>query len=616
MILQSLNQFAKDKNLLSVEKQAFKQRKIDFLIDLDDKGKLLGVMDFNKETLSCPVSLREKSMGGVADFLVARPLALFGKDLSGKKISEKQAQRRNANNLEKFNDFWKQIKDAYATTQFSPLYSALQFQPVFNTLPDSMLYTEEDLNADTNQNSPMHYWIVLSDGTKKQLKETHTFTFSILQQPLVNNPEIHTYWSEEFQKEALQGIGNAPKGLCSITGEHQKPLAKTHNPKIKGVPNSQATGSKISSFDKASFTSFGFEQSLNAAASIEASTGYCKALNFMLNRDSRHSISLANSICCYWSKDPKNPVVFTLNDLFESANPDLVKDFLNQPYSGKSSSHQEQDRFYALILSGNGGRIMVRHWIDIPFKEAQDNFRSWFEDLELLEAKTSKNHKASPLGIFQLAKSTVRDAKELRTETITQLFLAAFNGTPPALSLLLALQRRLKVAMAQQGNKALWNHSMFALMKLILNRHQRIYNKENSMEVSQELDEHASHPGYLCGRLLSVLSRCQEKAHNYSLSGAGVAERYFATAMSSPQSVFPLLMKLNRHHLNKIQKTDSSSDHFYERDIAFIMQHLKAFPRTLDLKGQSYFALGYYHEQAATLKKIEEWREQNHKKTA
>jgi CRISPR-associated protein Csd1 len=152
--------------------------------------------------------------------------------------------------------------------------------------------------------------------------------------------------------------------------------------------------------------------------------------------------------------------------------------------------------------------------------------------------------------------------------------------------------------------KLIYDESRFSLLKLILNRNR----KENEMEIKPELAD-TNDPAYNCGRLLSVLAETQKKAHDYKLEGAGVVERYFATAGVSPSSVFPLLLRLNRHHLNKIRKSEkwSGGERFLEEQIRTIAAKFKSrgdgcppvFPRILDLQAQGRFALGFYQQQAA-----------------
>ena len=118
---------------------------------------------------------------------------------------------------------------------------------------------------------------------------------------------------------------------------------------------------------------------------------------------------------------------------------------------------------------------------------------------------------------------------------------------------------------------------------------------------------------YNCGRLLAVLAEAQDKAHDYKLEGAGVSERYFGTASVSPASVFPLLLRLNRHHLDKIGKSDrfAGQGRFIELEIEAVLAHFRpaaenaapGFPRHLDLQAQGRFAIGFYQQKANAAEK-------------
>jgi CRISPR-associated protein Csd1 len=164
---------------------------------------------------------------------------------------------------------------------------------------------------------------------------------------------------------------------------------------------------------------------------------------------------------------------------------------------------------------------------------------------------------------------------------------------------------RLQSMMAKNGQKTLYDESRFALLKLILNRNR----KGNDMEIKPVLTADTNDTAYNCGRLLAILAAAQDKAHEFKLEGPGVDERYFGTASVSPASVFPLLLRLNRHHLNKIGKSERYGGHerFIQRQIEDVLVLFKpekpgappTFPRTLDLQSQGRFALGFYQQKAA-----------------
>ena len=452
------------------------------------------------------------------------------------------------------------------------------------------------ISSDAKPTEKPAWWITKADGGEVKLGSDN-FSFRVEERLLLED-EIHIrpFWRNQFEKENEDHEADAPHGLCLVTGESDQPIALTHNPKVQGVPNTQAFGASIVSFDKDAFASYGFDQSLNASTSTRAATAYCTALNAMLDRKD-HSIRLGQASCCFWTRN-ETDATSTWGALLNQADPMAVASFLKSPWAGQERDALRQEQFHAVTLAGNSGRIVVRHWMQATLETATENLRRWFRDLDLepVRLPTGKE-KMPPLALFRLACTTVRDAKDLQTEVTAQLFRAALEGTAPSLALLHPMLDRLRVDMARDGSKALLNHSRFALAKLILNRNR----KENNMEITEQQDAKAEDAAYQCGRLLAVLAEAQAKAHDYQLEGAGVAERYFGTAMASPASVFPVLLKLNRHHLNNIRKSDKYKGHdrFLDEAIQEVSTKIYPFPRTLDLHAQGRFALGFYQQKAA-----------------
>ena len=113
---------------------------------------------------------------------------------------------------------------------------------------------------------------------------------------------------------------------------------------------------------------------------------------------------------------------------------------------------------------------------------------------------------------------------------------------------------------------------------------------------------------YNCGRLLAVLEAAQKKAHEFKLQGAGVVERFYASASTMPARVFPNLIKLNLHHLRKIDKSEKYKTHepFLRDQIQEILalftkpgnSGAPEFPPQLNLHEQGRFALGFYQQKA------------------
>ena len=599
MLLQHLNDFADSRKLL--DNLPFKPKAVRWILTLDEAGKLVGYGPVETEgsnrrgkEFSCPQTTRPKVAGGVAEFMADGIAAVFGLDTDLEKpMSENQRKDRDKNNRRKYDDFWGQIEQAHEETYAPALKSLLAFKPDPGQMPSFLRW---GTSSDPKPKEKSAWWITKADGEEVRFG-TDNFSFRLGEQLLLEDESyVRPFWRAQFEKENETHETDAPRGLCLVTGKPDQAIALTHNPKVQGVPNTAAFGAAIVSFDKDAFASYGFEQSLNASTSTQVVTAYCTALNEMLSRE-EHSIRLGQSSCCFWTRN-ETGATSTWGTLLNRADPKAVADFLKSPWAGQEREALRQEKFHAVTLAGNSGRIVVRHWMQTTLGIATENLRHWFEDLELEPMRFfSGKEKMPPLALFRLACATVREAKDLRTEVTAQLFRAALEGIAPSLTLLYPILNRLRVDMAHDGSTALQKHSRFALTKLILNRNRR----EHIMEIRKGVTAGTDDASYQCGRLLAILAETQAKAHDYRLEGAGVTERYFGTAMASPASVFPVLLKLNRYHLNKISKSDNFHGHerFLEEAVEDVLTQVNQFPRTLDLHAQGRFAIGFYQQKAA-----------------
>ncbi len=622
MLLKLLYDLARSRRLL--DDLAFSRKAVRWIIELDSEGNLLSAGlqatgdDKRGKEFSCPQTIRPKVAGGVAEFLADGLTAVFGFDPDPEaRMSEKKRVDRDANNAAKHADFWRQIEEAKQATDHPGLKAALAFKRRMSELLPRLLRWGKAPDATADAKSG--WWLRTASGTEVKLGPDN-FTFRVNGRLLLEDESLRAHWRKVHAKEVKRAREAFPKGLCLISGQNSTPLALTHNPKIQGVPNTPAFGAAIVSFDKPAFASYGFDQSLNAPASDEAATAYCVALNWLLDR-ADHSLRLGQTTLCFWAQENEASSGLFAR-LLNRPDPQSVAQFIRSPWAGIERELARRDRFCAVTLAGNAGRIVVKHWLQVPLDQAVENFRQWFADLELFvpprpEANAAKRRKPRddsaasdkeaipPLAIFRLACTTVRDAKDLPPDVPTQLYRAALEGTAPSTALIKPILDQLHARLVRDEHyNLLFDESRFALLKLILNRNR----KDNTMEIKPRLTADTDDPAYNCGRLLAVLAAAQAKAHEYKLEGAGVAERYFGTASVSPASVFPLLLRLNRHHLNKISKSERFAGHerFLQEQIQNILTLFKpeqpgkppVFPRVLDLQAQGRFALGFYQQSA------------------
>ena len=101
---------------------------------------------------------------------------------------------------------------------------------------------------------------------------------------------------------------------------------------------------------------------------------------------------------------------------------------------------------------------------------------------------------------------------------------------------------------------------------------------------------------YHCGRLLAEIEAVQRAA--LGQVNASVTDRYYGSASSKPASVFPALMRGVRVHLGNLRRRSPVVHAALDNRIADIVAKLPDFPRTLTMRSQGLFALGYYHQRA------------------
>lgn len=613
MLLKHLYDLAVSRDLLT--DLAFAPKAVRWIIDLDGNGNIIGdgpqiTGDAKRgKEYSCPQTTRPKVAGGVSEFLADGLTAVFGLDPDPEAVMpERKRADRDANNARKRVDFWEQIAEAATTLPQVNLKSLLTFgKNVESQLPAFLRWGR----ATDGKSDKSAWWLRTASGSEARLGPDN-FTFRVNGVFLLEDQGLRGFWRAKHSREVAEARREFSTGLCLVSGKENQALAPTHNPKIQGVPNTQSFGAAIVSFDKPSFGSYGFDQSLNSPTSDEAATAYCVALNWLLGQ-ADHSLRLGQTSLCFWTRrTDSSPALFAR--LLNRPDPKSVADFIKSPFAGLSRELARQNQFYAITLAGNSGRIVVRHWLQVTLEQAMEAFGRWFTDLEIITppAPLKKGKSAGkekdfhPLSIYWLACTTVREAKDLPAEVPTQLYCAALEGTTPSVSLIKPILDQLHSKLVRDENyKLLYDQSRFALLKLILNRNR----KAADMELKPELTAVTNDSAYNCGRLLAVLSATQKKAHDYKLEGPGVAERYFGTASVSPASVFPLLLRLNRHHLNKISKSPRFAGHerFITEQIQGILSLFKPakpgasplFDRTLDLQAQGRFALGFYQQLAS-----------------
>lgn len=408
-------------------------------------------------------------------------------------------------------------------------------------------------------------------------KPTDNAVFAVDGINVLDLEALKQFWRDRRRKTTTT---DKARRICIATGEVAKTLNTTE--KIKGVPGGLATGTNLISFNKEAFCSFGLEQAQNAALSASAELKMRSALNHLIERSRTQRLIFNNVIHLHWTRqpmefDPMDPVV--------SGDPDIVEKLLKSVRQGRPVLGFDANAYYALSISGNGARIVVRNWLESTVPDVERHVAEWFEDLAIV----------SPDGVgikrdFKLAAllyGIVRaDLDELPPQLSAHMLHAALRGTPlPQSVLAMAIQRQ----RSDQEHKLL--PSRMALIKACLLRSP---NQKEDRRMNASLNTDSRDPGYLCGRLLAVFDRLQYLA--LGSVNAGVVERYYASASNTPALVMGRLFRNAQFHL---AKADGGVAENVRKDFETITSAMgDRFPTTLTLEGQGHFALGYYHQKS------------------
>jgi len=564
-----------DKQLTGSE-PGFKSREVRWMVELASDGRFLNVVplgDGNRgKTLTrCP-DMHGMNAGGKAHFLVETAqtaVSLFKTNEDPKKIITAEVRH----------DFFARlIREAGADV---PQLATLA------TLLEDVERLAEVRAALTAQRAKPSDWMVW-----------HIESFDPRE-----NDEVQAWWRAWRQTDQAgepktaqldlggRAAGDDNKMICLLTGKPVKPLA-TH-PKITGLSSvgGLAMGDVMVGFDKAAFGSYGLDQSANAAMGEEAVQKYVDGLNDLIRN---HTRKIANTLVAHWYKDTippdDDPLAFLMGmesqEHTEAAARASVRRLLDAIRSGQRAELGD-NRYYALTLSGAAGRVMVRDWMEGRFEDLLSHIESWFADLEIIARDGNGN--AHDPKFMAVCGALVRDLKDLPAPTAATLWKVALQKLPIPQPLMAQALARFRADLMDKDQPA-FNHARMGLIKAYFVR----LKPGGDTTMTPTYNPNHPAPAYHCGGLLALLANLQRAA--LGDVGAGVVQRFYASASQTPGLVLGRLSTNARNHLAKLEP---GLAWWYEERIAEVMSKLgDAAPRILDLEGQGLFALGYYQKLA------------------
>jgi len=566
-----------------ISKPGYCMVNVSFALNLSENGELLGVIPLRtatvrgKKTVEVPQQMEvpeqeKKTVGIKANFLCENSGYVLGVDNKGKPERSKQC-------FEEFKKLHHNVLDGLDCVEAKAVLSFLDhWQPDF---------------------------IVDCDAIKDYLDELiggANIVFSIAGRGFAHeNAKIRQAW-EQYRRSKTDSI----KKQCLITGKIE-PIARLH-PSIKGVKGSQSMGASIVSFNAKAYESYGHDdqQGLNAPVSEYATFAYTTVLNHLLS-DSRHKQFFGDTTVVYWAKSPK-PIyrdifAYSLNpeDQTDEASADRGTEAIigtifkklagGNPIGDFKDYFNENTRFYILGLSPNAARLSVRFFLENSFGNILGKVMQHYKDLEI----ERKQDDFEFLPLWRLLMETVpsKSREKVSSPLLSGSVLRSiFTGAPYPEALYNSIMVRIRAEREINREKA-------AIIKACLLRKHRKKYKE---ELTVSLNEQSQNRAYVLGRLFAVLEKAQQDA-NQGIKST-IKDRYFTSACATPASVFPVLLRLSKHHTLKSEYGSIS-----ERRICDLMDKLDVennpFPAHLSLDDQGIFILGYYHQVKAIYAKKE-----------
>ena len=574
-MLHILANYASQKGL--VTEPGFKPKQVRWAIVFDGRGKFIEAVDLGdaesktkkgRTFRKCPdLTQPEMISGGVtrSQFLVdtTETVVLFSQDRN----DEDAVQREKT--LKKHEYFVNMLREA---GQLSP-----EVIKIADALQDTATLREIQKRL-------------------KQLKArpTDKVTIRLDSRWLVEEDWWHEWWRS--YRRSLESA-SPPKSRimrCFLTGRLEQP-ARTH-PKVTGLASvgGQPSGDVLIGFDKEAFSSYGLEQSENAAVSQEAASCYRAALEDLI-RESAYTLALSVKVVHWYQKrvtPDEDPLAFLIESpgTAELIAQHKCRELFQSIQSGKRPD-LEGNRYYALTMSGAGGRIMVRDWMEGGFPDLVANIMSWFEDFAI--TKSDGQTTAKDPKFLSVLSATVREPKDLeRNGTfVSKMWRAALRGERIPRPAVAQAIHRLRLDLLEDRE---FNHARMGLLRAYLLRKYRTEGGDVMVnELKPFLNELHPHPAYHAGRLLAVMSALQKRA--LGTVGAGIIQRYYAAASTTPALVLGRLARISQFHLSKLENENIAA--WYENLLAGIWARIEnELPRILGLDEQSLFALGYYQQ--------------------
>ena len=444
-------------------------------------------------------------------------------------------------------------------------------------------------------------WVPENETENKVLKEHakdlnssyFTFTLGVGRERLEEDEQLKARYNKLFAAKNAR-LNEKEASVCGILGK-RLPQARLHD-KIK-FPGGQSSGCQLVCMNDTAFESYGKTQSFNSNVSQEAMKQYTAAFNKLLS-DKKHCITLDDMTVIFFAIKENDEAECSLFSIFsrDSGKPSAdegkeqeIKAVFEYAQNGFTLSEEalrgidKNTTFYIAGLTPNSSRICQKFICKNKFGDLINNLLKHQNDLKIRAGNTR------PVYFWGIKKELVSpkaSGDKVSPALMTNIMLAAFNGTKYPDELLATVVRRVKTDSDEEKNRFIkLNDTRAGIIKACINRK---YNKE---DITMSWNDKNDNQAYICGGLFAVYEKIQQDASGGGLNRT-IKDAYYSSACSRPASVFPTLEKLSANHLRKLSEGGAI---YYKKLLQSLMNGINGeFPSTLSLDDQGRFIVGYY----------------------
>lgn len=493
------------------------------------------------------------------------------------------------------------------------LKSAAETEPMLNICADALLDPDRSRRIRS-----------LLDENK--IKASDRISFQVDGQPVVGLDAVKDWW--QTYRRSFRNSDDKPQSICLITGSPTVPQTTTASIQGLRVVGGHASGDALICFDKAAFCSYGLKQGANAPVSETAFGAVKSALDKLLE----DAPVLAGMKFVHWydtDVEPEEDPILQSDNLFAGMadeddgdeEEDETPSSLEQEQAERAARRKadrlvesvktgERDvllgntNYHILLLTGVGGRVMIRRYEQGSYRQLKERLEQWNQDLELINPFGS--------GTIPSCKLTARLLRLLSYQKVDREPFKRLGkelaGITPSVLMSILSGTTLPDAVAVRSLQYI--RSQMFLDEDETNRDRRLFeigwacqwlkvwlvrNQKKGAVIMSEYNAQASDPAYQSGAMMAIYAAIQNAASPDV--NVTVVQRYYASAIQTPALVIGRLSQLSVHHLGKIENRWLAN--YYKTLLEETSAKIEGpIPTVLRLEEQSAFALGYYQMSA------------------